>query len=101
VIFTAATVGVLLSSLAARPLAKRFLQRTLVVIGFVVALSRSISNLGSSLGTAVAGTILVAGLANPKRSYGIAMVTLGAFGLVGLGAIILLPKADPIPPTDS
>jgi MFS family permease len=156
VVFTAATVGVLLSSLAARPLARRFRQRTLIVAGFLVALvgivvlivlvkghpgawyfapglfligtglglmltpsvnvvqssfpehlqgeisglSRSVSNLGSSLGTALAGTILVAGLADPKRSYGIAMIVLGLFGLVGLGATLRLPAADPIPATD-
>src|SRR5690348_7081995 len=114
VIFTAATVGILLSSLAAGPLARKFRQRTLILVGFVVTiagiivllalvkghpgawyfapglfligtgvgvmltpsvnvvqsafpehlqgeisgLSRSISNLGSSLGTAIAGTIL-------------------------------------------
>jgi MFS family permease len=157
VIFTAATVGVLLSSLAARPLAKRFLQRTLIAGGFVITivgivvllvlvkghpgawyfapglfligtglglmltpsvnvvqssfperlqgeisgLSRSVSNLGSSLGTAVAGTILVAGLADPKRSYGIAMLALGVMGLIGLGATFLLPRADPVPPSES
>jgi MFS family permease len=157
VVFTAATVGVLLSSLAARPLAQRFRQRALIATGFVVALagivvllvlvkghpgawyfapglfligtglglmltpsvnvvqssfpeslqgeisglSRSVSNLGSSLGTALAGTILVAGLADPKRSYGFAMVALGIFGLVGLGATIRLPKANPIPATDA
>jgi Na+/melibiose symporter-like transporter len=156
VIFTAATVGILLSSLAARPLAQRFHQRTLIASGFVVSivgvvvllalvkghpgawyfapglfligtgvglmltpsvnvvqssfperlqgeisgLSRSVSNLGSSLGTAVAGTILVAGLADPKRSYGIAMIALGVIGLIGLGASVLLPRADPLPPSD-
>ncbi len=156
VVFTAATVGILLSSLAARPLAKRFLQRTLIISGFVITvvgivvllvlvkghpsawffapglfligtglglmltpsvnvvqssfperlqgeisgLSRSVSNLGSSLGTAVAGTILVAGLADPKRSYGIAMITLGVIGLIGLGATVMLPKVDPVPPSD-
>ena len=42
--------------------------------GEISGLSRSVSNLGSSLGTAIAGTILVAGLADPKRSYGIAMI---------------------------
>jgi predicted MFS family arabinose efflux permease len=68
--------------------------------GEISGLSRSVSNLGSSLGTAVAGTILVAGLADPKRSYGIAMVVLGAFGLVGLGATVLLPKEDPVPALD-
>jgi MFS family permease len=156
VIFTAATVGVLLSSLAARPLARRFLQRTLIASGFVTTivgivvllvlvkgrpgawyfapglfligtglglmltpsvnvvqssfperlqgeisgLSRSVSNLGSSLGTAIAGTILVAGLADPKVSYAIAMIALGIIGLFGLGATIMLPKANPVPPTD-
>jgi MFS family permease len=157
VIFTAATVGVLLTSLAARPLARRFRQRALIGTGFIVTLvgivvllglvkgnpgawyfapglfligsglgvmltpsvnvvqssfpeslqgeisglSRSVSNLGSSLGTAVAGTILVAGLADPKRSYGIAMIALGVFGLIGLGATALLPKEDPVPATDA
>ena len=124
-IFTAATVGLLVSSLAAERLAKRRAQRTLIMAGFVVTiggigvllalverlarapgrsrpgccsiglgvgvmltpsvnvvqssfpeeqqgeisgLSRSVSNLGSSLGTAIAGTILVAGLVD--WSYG-------------------------------
>jgi MFS family permease len=153
VIFTAATVGILLSSLAAGPLARKFRQRTLVLVGFVVTivgiivllalvkghpgawyfapglfligtgvgvmltpsvnvvqsafpenlqgeisgLSRSISNLGSSLGTAIAGTILVAGLADPKRSYGIAMIVLAFIGLIGLGATVLLPAAEAAP----
>ena len=38
VIFTAATVGILLSSLAAGRLAKRYRQRTLILIGFVVTI---------------------------------------------------------------
>jgi hypothetical protein len=57
---------------------------------------RSVSNLGSSLGTAVAGTILVAGItATPERSYGLAMVVLalvGLVGLVGLAAAAFLPR---------
>jgi MFS family permease len=153
VIFTAATVGILLSSLAAGRLARRFRQRTLILAGFVVTivgiivllslvkghpgawyfapglfligvgvgimltpsvnvvqsafpenlqgeisgLSRSVSNLGSSIGTAIAGTILVAGLADPSRSYGIAMIVLAFIGLIGLGATILLPAAEPAP----
>jgi MFS family permease len=157
VIFTAATVGILLSSLAAGPLARRFQQRTLILAGFVVTiigiivlliqvkghpgawyfapglfligtgvgvmltpsvnvvqsafpenlqgeisgLSRSVSNLGSSIGTAVAGTILVAGLADANRSYGIAMVVLAFVGLLGLGAAVLLPKGEPQPVTDA
>jgi MFS family permease len=157
VIFTAATVGILLSSLAAGRLAKRFHQRTLILAGFVITiagiivllvmvkghpgawyfapglfligvgvglmltpsvnvvqsafpenlqgeisgLSRSVSNLGSSLGTAIAGTILVADLADPKRAYGAAMIVLAFIGLIGLGATVLLPSAEPAPETEA
>jgi len=157
VIFTAATVGILLSSLAAGRLARRFQQRTLILTGFVTTiagiilllamvkghpgawyfapglfligvglgvmltpsvkvvqsafpkdlqgeisgLSRSVSNLGSSFGTAIAGTILVAGLADPKRSYGIAMIVLALLGLIGLAATVLLPAAEPAPASDT
>jgi MFS family permease len=150
VIFTAATVGILLSSLAQGALAKRFQQRTLIMAGFVVAiagmlvllvmargnpspwyfapglflmgtgvgvmltpsvnvvqsafpenrqgeisgLSRSISNLGSSLGTAIAGTILVAGLGEAHQAYGIAIAVLAFMGLLGLVAAIFIPRAE-------
>jgi MFS family permease len=155
VIFTAATVGLLVSSVAAERLAKRRAQRTLILAGFIITiagigvllalvnetsgvwafapgllliglgigtmltpsvnvvqssftddlqgeisgLSRSLSNLGSCLGTAIGGTILVAGLtSSPGRAYGLALVTLAAIGLVGLAASALLP-ADLTPPT--
>jgi MFS family permease len=157
VIFTAATVGILLSSLAAGRLAKRFHQRTLILAGFVTTiagillllalvkgrpgawyfapglfligvgvglmltpsvnvvqsafpeslqgeisgLSRSVSNLGSTFGTAIAGTILVAGLADPKLAYGVAMIVLAFIGLIGLGAAVLLPAAEPTAGTDA
>ena len=65
--------------------------------GEISGLSRSVSNLGSSFGTALAGTILVAGLADPSRSYGIAMLVLALLGLIGLGAAIMLPAAEPAP----
>ena len=147
VVFTAATLGILFSSLAAERLAKRYSQRTLIVGGFVVTLagillllglvratddilaflpglalvglglggmltpsvnvvqssfpealqgeisglSRSVSNLGSSFGTAIAGTILVSELATGNRGYAWAMVALVVFGLIGLGAALLLP----------
>jgi MFS family permease len=146
-IFTAATAGILVSSLAAERLAKKYEQRTLIMAGFVVTiagialllalvagspsvwafapgllliglgvgvmltpsvnvvqsafpenlqgeisgLSRSVSNLGSSLGTAIAGTILVSGLTT--HAYGAAMVVLGAIGFVGLAAAVFLPAA--------
>ena len=57
--------------------------------GEISGLSRCISNLGSSLGTAVAGTILVSGLA--KTSYAAAMIALAVVGVIGLGAAMLLP----------
>jgi MFS family permease len=69
--------------------------------GEISGLSRSVSNLGSSIGTAIAGTILVAGLAEANRSYGIAMVVLAFIGLIGLGAAVMLPKAQPAPETDT
>jgi MFS family permease len=145
VIFTAATGGILASSLAAERLAKKHAQRTLIVAGFITTLagigvllalvngspsvwafapgllliglgvgvmltpsvnvvqssfaeerqgeisglSRSVSNLGSCLGTAIGGTILVSGLTT--RSYGLAMAALAAIGLIGLGVAFLLP----------
>src|SRR2546423_14548270 len=147
VVFTAATVGILVSSLAAERLAKKYRQKNLIVGGFVVTLaggglllglvyvstrnvafvpgllliglglggmltpsvnvvqssfpeqlqgeisglSRSVSNLGSSFGTAIAGTILVSVVATGNRAYVWAMVAVAVFGLIGLGAAILLP----------
>jgi MFS family permease len=146
VIFTAATGGILASSLAAERLAKKYPQRSIILMGFgttiigiavllalvdgapsawafapgllliglgvgamltpsvnvvqsafpenqqgeISGLSRCVSNLGSSLGTAVAGTILVAGL--DKGAYGAAMIVLGLIAVGGLGATLLLPR---------
>ena len=148
VVFTAATVGVLLSSLAAERLAKRRPQRTLIMAGFVITvagialllalvgassrvlafapglfligtglgvmltpsvnlvqssfpeeqqgeisgLSRSVSNLGSSFGTAIAGTILVSDLASGNDSYVLAMIVLAVLAVIGLVAAIRLPR---------
>jgi MFS family permease len=149
VIFTAETVGLLLSSLAAERFARRRAQRTLIVAGFVITvtgtgalllmvsatsnvwtfvpglfligfglggmltpsvnvvqssfgeelqgeisgLSRSVSNLGSSIGAALAGTILVAGITKtPERSYALALVVVALVGLVGLVAGGVLPR---------
>jgi MFS family permease len=156
VILTAATIGLLTTSLAAERLAKRYAQRTLIIAGFSVTiagigvlvtmvsgsssawafapgllliglgigamltpsvnivqssfpdeeqgeisgLSRSVSNLGSSLGTAIAGTILVAGIAStPERSYGLAMAVLAVMGIIGLVAAAFLPGTVPQPAT--
>jgi MFS family permease len=153
VIFTAATLGILGSSLAAERLAKRRQQKTLIVAGFVVTvagiglllalvgassrvvafapgllligvgigvmltpsvnlvqssfpeqlqgeisgLSRSVSNLGSSFGTAIAGTILVSDLSSGNTTYVLAMVLLAAIGLIGLAAAVRLPRSPDLP----
>ncbi|MEV7009146.1 MFS transporter [Streptosporangium sp. NPDC051022] len=147
VIFTAATLGVLFSSLAAERLARRHSQKALILTGFIMTLagivlllalvkvspgavafapgllliglglgvmltpsvnivqssfperlqgeisglSRSVSNLGSSFGTAIAGTILVSGLATGNRSYVLAMTALAVLALIGLAAATRLP----------
>ncbi|MGM0930652.1 MAG: MFS transporter [Actinomycetota bacterium] len=154
VIFTAATIGLLASSLAAGPLSKKFAQRTLIIAGFALTvvgmlltlwivqgtqvawafapgllltglgvglmltpsvnvvqssfpeskqgeisgLSRSVSNLGSSFGTAIAGTILVAGIATtPGQNYAISTIVLAAVGLIGIAAAIFIPRKIPTP----
>jgi predicted MFS family arabinose efflux permease len=63
--------------------------------GEISGLSRSISNLGSSLGTAIAGTILVSDLVSGNRSYALAMIALAVIGLIGLAAALFLP-ANPV-----
>ena len=146
-IFTSATAGILISSLAARALAARYSQRALIAAGFLLAivglvlmipfvdtsqravafllglflfglgvgamltpsvnvvqssfpeerqgeisgLSRSVSNLGSSFGTAIAGTILVSAISLGTRSYVVAMIVLVGFALLGLLAAVSLP----------
>ncbi|MFB6557745.1 trehalase-like domain-containing protein [Streptomyces sp. NPDC056400] len=75
-------------------LAKRRPQRTLIMTGFVVTVAGIVVlTLGSSLGTAVAGTILVAGLTS--GAYAAALITLAVIGLVGLAAAVLLPAKPP------
>jgi len=154
VIFTSATVGVLLSSVAAGRLARRFAQRSLILFGFatttvgvlvllllakghpnpwysvpglfligvgvglmltpsvnvvqsafpedqqgeISGLSRSVSNLGSSFGTAIAGTIVVAGFAVPTRAYVAAILVMGFIGLIGFAAAWPLPRTRPAEP---
>jgi predicted MFS family arabinose efflux permease len=58
--------------------------------GEISGLSRSVSNLGSTFGTAIAGTILVADLA--KGSYALAMVALAVVAVLGLVAALFLPS---------
>ncbi|GGK42032.1 MFS transporter [Pilimelia terevasa] len=68
--------------------------------GEISGLSRSVSNLGSSLGAALASTIiLAAATSSPGTAYAVAMVAVGAVGLVGLGAALLLPRPAAAPDT--
>src|SRR4029453_4170335 len=63
--------------------------------GEISGLSPSISNLGSSLGTAVAGTILVSSLS--KTSYAASMIVLAVIAFIGLGATTRLPAQQAQP----
>ncbi|NNC11639.1 MFS transporter [Planctomonas sp. JC2975] len=138
VIFTAATLGILVSSLAAGRLVKHIAQRTLIVAGFLITavgtlalllvgavpgawpfapglliiglgigvmltpsvnivqsafdedrqgeisgLSRSISNLGSSFGTAIVATVLGFGIGQRADGYVLAMVVLVVVAIGG------------------
>ena len=67
--------------------------------GEISGLSRSVSNLGSSFGTAIAGTILVSDLVSGNGTYVAAMIVLAVVALAGLGVSFLLP-ANPLPSAD-
>jgi MFS family permease len=58
--------------------------------GEISGLSRSVSNLGSSLGTAIAGSVLVSALVNSHFLAAIATMTVIA--VIGLVAALLLPR---------
>jgi MFS family permease len=63
------------------------------VQGDISGVSRSVSNLGSSLGVAIAGSVLVAATAAGNAPFLTAIVVVGAFALVGWVAALLLPHA--------
>jgi MFS family permease len=153
VIFSAATIGILGSSLAAGALVKRFSQRSLIVTGFLITgvglillllvgavpgawpfapgllaigiglgvmltpsvnlvqsafpeeqqgeisgLSRSISNLGSSFGTAIVGTVLVLNVTGPHDQYVLALVPLIAVAVIGMVVGGFLPGRNALTP---
>lgn len=60
--------------------------------GEISGLSRSISNLGSSFGTAIVGSVLVAAAAPGDTPFAWALITVICVSLIGLGAAILLPS---------
>lgn len=157
IIFSAATFGILISSLAAGALVRRFAQRSLIVVGFLVngvgllllfvvsavpgawafapglfisglgvgmmltpsvnlvqsafaeslqgeisGLSRSISNLGSSFGTAIVGTLLALDSGGRANGYAITMVPMFIVVVAGIIVASLLPRGkSPSHPNES
>src|SRR4029077_412919 len=63
--------------------------------GEISGLSRSVSNLGSSLGVAIAGTVIVSSLVTGNAGYALALVVLVVFAAIGLIGALLLP-ATPV-----
>jgi hypothetical protein len=61
--------------------------------GTALAAARSVSNLGSSLGVAIAGS-LVAGAIPGGGQYFSALVIVGAFAVVGWVAALLIPRKE-------
>jgi predicted MFS family arabinose efflux permease len=62
--------------------------------GEISGLSRSVSNLGSSLGTAIVGSVLVSSVVS--KTFGLALITVVVIAGIGLIAALLLP-ANPVP----
>ena len=60
--------------------------------GDISGLSRCVSNLGSSLGTALVGSILVAVKMPEGKPFAAALVTLIVITLIGLVLSVLLPR---------
>jgi MFS family permease len=60
--------------------------------GDISGLSRSVSNLGSSLGTALAGSVLVAASHPGGKPFALALSTLVVLSAIGLIAALLLPQ---------
>ncbi|HEY2596033.1 MAG TPA: MFS transporter, partial [Chloroflexota bacterium] len=63
--------------------------------GEISGLSRSVSNLGSSLGVAIAGTVIVSDLVAGNTGYALALVVLLVFAVIGLVAGLMLPVHPP------
>ncbi|MEV6442749.1 MFS transporter [Amycolatopsis sp. NPDC051716] len=62
--------------------------------GDISGVSRSASNLGSSVGTALAGSVLAGTPHLGGRSFALALTTLGVAAVAGLIAALLLPAPD-------
>jgi MFS family permease len=65
--------------------------------GEISGLSRSVSNLGSSLGVAFAGSVLVSSLLPKNQEFGLALIVMVVFAGIGLIAALLLPRTQTAP----
>jgi MFS family permease len=144
---TPTTIGILVSSMAARKLAHKYSQRILIRGGFVITIlglvlliwlasatspllnfvpglllmglgigvmltssvnvvqsafpekdqgeisgvSRSVSNLGSALGTSIVGSVLLTTFLPETQTFGLALITVTVIAGIGLIAAMLLP----------
>ena len=61
--------------------------------GEISGLSRSASNLGSSFGTAIVGSVLISSTVPGNGPFVVALTTVAVIALIGLGAAMLLPRA--------
>ncbi len=154
-ILTASTIGLLLSSIRAGKMARRFNQAILIRGGFVTTISgmilvllahlfkdtwilllpglfligigigimltasvnvvqssfsekdqgeisgvsRSVSNLGSSLGTAIVGAVLVSSTASIDKTFGLALLTMIIIGIIGFITALFIPNRPLTPPS--
>jgi MFS family permease len=62
------------------------------VQGDISGVSRSVSNLGSSLGVAIAGSLIAGATASYTKPYAFGIVVLAMFSLAGFVTAILLPR---------
>jgi nitrate/nitrite transporter NarK len=60
--------------------------------GEISGLSRSVSNLGSSLGTALVGSVLVAVKLPEGRPFAVALTIMLVLTLIGLVLAVLIPR---------
>jgi MFS family permease len=64
----------------------------------ISGVSRSVSNLGSSLGVAIAGSVIAGASSSFGRPFAVAIVVLGVFAMAGWIAALLLPRpVQPLP----
>jgi MFS family permease len=61
--------------------------------GDISGLSRAVSNLGSSLGTALAGSVIAAASHPGQKPFALSLLVLTVVSLIGLVAAILIPPA--------